>query len=442
MGLSRRQRRVPRTASGALVYVKVERIGRVTIYRRGPTYSLYFRERGETVRRPVDGNLTTARAAASTVNAALAEQRPTPLGFRKTTPQKLFDGFLESVRDVQRLALRTQDRYRAALTRFVEFCEQAPVATIDIFGEPEVEQFVAWLRRSTRVRNGAANGKRAPYKLGGIKFILSTCRTAFSWAARRRLLPPYASNPFQRFGIDRLRSSDDDSQLMIFTPAQERAFFAACDAWQLPIFQILAAYGLRVGELTHLLIEDVDLDECAFHIRSKPEMLWMVKTRRRRTLPLTNQTTAVFRQLIGDRKAGFAFLQRGTEGVSRFRTDSALRAYLAGISAKVREADPTATERQHLRAVVSECRRLGQIPERALRTEFMALDERIGCPEFTRVHDLRRLFSSRAQELGINPLLVQDLLGHSTLEMTRRYTHLGLDSKREALRRLTEAPQA
>ena len=91
MGLSRRQRRVPRTASGALAYVKVERIGRVTIYRRGPTYSLYFRERGETVRRPVDGNLTTARAAASTVNAALAEQRPTPLGFRKTTPRALFD---------------------------------------------------------------------------------------------------------------------------------------------------------------------------------------------------------------------------------------------------------------------------------------------------------------------------------------------------------------
>jgi len=94
------------------------------------------------------------------------------------------------------------------------------------------------------------------------------------------------------------------------------------------------------------------------------------------------QTTAVFRQLIGDRKAGFAFLQRGEEGAqaaSRFKSDTALRTYLSEVSAKVLEADPTATERQHLRAVVSECRRLGQIPERALRTEFMALTERIGC---------------------------------------------------------------
>ena len=29
--------------------------------------------------------------------------------------------------------------------------------------------------------------------------------------------------------------------------------------------------------------------------------------------------------------------------------------------------------------------------------------------------------------------LVAELLGHTTLDMTRRYTHLGLDTKREAL---------
>jgi hypothetical protein len=36
----------------------------------------------------------------------------------------------------------------------------------------------------------------------------------------------------------------------------------------------------------------------------------------------------------------------------------------------------------------------------------------------------------------MNPLLVADLLGHATLDMTRRYTHLGLDSKREAMEKL------
>jgi integrase len=79
---------------------------------------------------------------------------------------------------------------------------------------------------------------------------------------------------------------------------------------------------------------------------------------------------------------------------------------------------------------------MGQIPEKRVRCEFMGLTEKIGCPEFTRVHDLRHLFTSRAQAAGINPILVQEMLGHTTLEMTRRYTHLGMDSKREALGKL------
>src|SRR4029453_4466151 len=96
--------------------------------------------------------------------------------------------------------------------------------------------------------------------------------------------------------------------------------------------------------------------------------------------------------------------------------------------------DPSATERAKKRAVVAFCRKVGQIPEKRVRIEFLNLTQQIGCPEFTRVHDLRHLFSSRAQAAGVNPILVQEMLGHTTLEMTRRSTHLGVEPKREALR--------
>jgi integrase len=86
--------------------------------------------------------------------------------------------------------------------------------------------------------------------------------------------------------------------------------------------------------------------------------------------------------------------------------------------------------------VTAFCREMGQIPEKRVRDEFMKLNEKIGCPEFTRAHDLRHLFTTRAQEAGMNPLLVQELLGHSTLDMTRRYTHIGTDAKREAMLKL------
>jgi hypothetical protein len=47
--------------------LKVERIGRVTIYKRGKSYAVYYREKGRSVRRRVEGNLNSARQMASNV---------------------------------------------------------------------------------------------------------------------------------------------------------------------------------------------------------------------------------------------------------------------------------------------------------------------------------------------------------------------------------------
>lgn len=56
---------------------------------------------------------------------------------------------------------------------------QAGAITIQEYS-PSSEDFVRWLRSQTRTRNGATKGKRAVYAVGGVKFILSTCRTAFN----------------------------------------------------------------------------------------------------------------------------------------------------------------------------------------------------------------------------------------------------------------------
>ena len=97
----------------------------IPIYKRGSTYYLYYREGGVSRRRKIDGNLAVARATASKVAASLADGRPSPIGFRRTTPEQLVSGFLDYITDVQKLALRTQDRYRAALERFLDFARAA-----------------------------------------------------------------------------------------------------------------------------------------------------------------------------------------------------------------------------------------------------------------------------------------------------------------------------
>ena len=71
------------TAPGHTRDVKTDRIGHVTIYKRGRTYYLYYRENGKSRRQRVEGNLNNARQAASNVNHALEESRPSPSSSRR-----------------------------------------------------------------------------------------------------------------------------------------------------------------------------------------------------------------------------------------------------------------------------------------------------------------------------------------------------------------------
>jgi len=48
----------------------------------------------------------------------------------------------------------------------------------------------------------------------------------------------------------------------------------------------------------------------------------------------------------------------------------------------------------------------------------------------------RHLVATLAEENGLNPLTVQTILGHSRLEMTRYYTHTGLEAKKAAVQDL------
>lgn len=98
------------------------------------------------------------------------------------------------------LALRARDRYKVVLDRLLDFCAAAGVKAIDAIDLAHVENFVKWLR-GRRARNRS----RGHYRVGGVKFILSTGRTAYNWAVRRRMLPPYAEHPFGQFAIDDLK---------------------------------------------------------------------------------------------------------------------------------------------------------------------------------------------------------------------------------------------
>jgi len=71
-------------------------------------------------------------------------------------------------------------------------------------------------------------------------------------------------------------------------------------------------------------------------------------------------------------------------------------------------------------------------PYQDVKTGFNASCRRAGIKKL-RFHDLRHTFASRLVEAGISIITVKELLGHSSVKVTERYTHSNGDSKKEAI---------
>jgi integrase/recombinase XerD len=74
----------------------------------------------------------------------------------------------------------------------------------------------------------------------------------------------------------------------------------------------------------------------------------------------------------------------------------------------------------------------GRLPSNGLRSLLLRLGERAGVQVFP--HALRRTFATMSLRAGMNLLHLQGLLGHSTIEMTRRYVQMLDDDLLEAHR--------
>jgi len=75
-------------------------------------------------------------------------------------------------------------------------------------------------------------------------------------------------------------------------------------------------------------------------------------------------------------------------------------------------------------------------PLTTVKTAFKAACKRAGIKDL-RFHDLRHTFGSRLVERGVDIITVKDLLGHSTVKITERYTHSNQEQKIRAVELLS-----
>ena len=222
----------------------------------------------------------------------------------------------------------------------------------------------------------AAERPRTPATINRYMAALSG---VFTWAIERKLAPRGWMNPCR--GIRRLAG---ERERLRFLDADERArLFEACKASRYARLHALVLTGMltgaRKGELLALTWRDVDLERGI-------AQLGRTKNGDRRTLVLLPQVVEALRPFAGES--------------SRYVFGSVLSRY------KVPAEVDTAWRHAIARARV----------------------------EDFRFHDLRHCCASYMAQAGKPLNVIAEVLGHRKLDMTRRYAHLTVQSKAQAMR--------
>lgn len=268
----------------------------------------------------------------------------------------------------------------------------------------------------------------------------------YTYALKRRHLPPYAGNPFSELPLDKMRI-EDAKPIFVFTADTELKFLKACSAWAFPINFTLSKTGLRIGELVHLLIEDVDLASGWLHVRNKVELGWRVKTGQERTVPLLPEVVAVIRGVVGKRTCGPVFLREKLR--DRKSVVVGDRRELEKVLRDRRAAEGRPLDRTEEASLAKKLWwDAGALKPDQVRLTFVRLMTEIGHPESTCPKSWRHTFATLLQDANVDPLIREQVMGHKPtltggLGMTANYTHTRPETRKEqvelALRRWPES---
>ena len=429
-----------------------KRVGRVSYYLHHGAWYLYYRDGDRPVRLRVADTEGEAEQIAAQVNAQLASSSPTLFSFTSVSFSELRQAFLNHHENVAPSSPATIRRYRSATQHLENYFNECRPS--DLAHAIRADHFVAWLRKQKVSPNGHPNTAKRVLRDKGLRFVLEVCRSVYIYAAQQRFLPPYFENPFSKLNLERMRI-EDAKPIFVFDAEDELRFFQKADDWTFPIHFILAKTGLRSGELIHLLIEDVDLENGWLHVRNKPELHWKIKTRRERSVPLIEEAVAVLRRVIGNRTAGPVFIRHQFDPLNSPLGNLDQMALQEELRQRISHADSgsvlTLSQTMEEKLARAVWREAGVIRSERVRTSFIRTAKSADLKQSSCPKSWRHSFATLLQDANVDPLIRQITLGHKPSEdarsgglgMTGVYTHTrATTQKREIERALRLWPQS
>ncbi|MGA2363416.1 MAG: tyrosine-type recombinase/integrase [Candidatus Aminicenantales bacterium] len=180
----------------------------------------------------------------------------------------------------------------------------------------------------------------------------------------------------------------DNIKERILAPDEERRLFGASSSALRPILTVALNTGMRLGEILGLRWNQVDLKSRTIRVeRTKSGKIRFIEI----NSPLLHELSHL----------------KGTDGRSPY-------------------VFPNPATGKSLTTV---------------KTAFKAACRRAEIHGL-RFHDLRHTFATRLNMLGVDPITIKELLGHSSLKLTERYTHSNQEQKRTAVERLAGDSQS
>ncbi|PYO04952.1 MAG: tyrosine recombinase XerC, partial [Candidatus Rokuibacteriota bacterium] len=203
---------------------------------------------------------------------------------------------------------------------------------------------------------------------------LAAVRSWFRFLVRRGVL--------ERNVAREVRGPRPPNKLVSFLPIDEamslmdaRALDGAARARDTAVLELLYATGLRVSELAGLDLDDLD--------RSQQTVRVLGKGRKERIVPYGNRAASALDVYLNGRGAGAGALFANRRG--------------------------------------------GRLTVRSLHTIVRRSAAMSGITRRVSPHTLRHTFATHLLDAGADLRVIQELLGHSRLSTTQRYTHVGTE---------------